>query len=194
MLAFTVTAALTTALFFGLAPALRATRLDLMAEFQGSARTLGTGRSRLSQGLMVVQIALSLVLLISTGLFLGTLRRLQQVDSGFNHRGLVLFRIDALGAGVTRANFDGLNRRVQERLERIPGVRAVTFARTPLLAQGRWSSNVLVRGFTPPPGTSTSVNMNAVAPNFFATVEMPLVLGRAFNERDDAAAPKVAIV
>jgi predicted permease len=194
VLGFAIAAAMVTSLLFGLAPALRATRLDLSAEFQGGTRALGPGRSRLSQSLMVVQIALSLVLLISTGLFVRTLRNLQNVDSGFNHHRLVHFRIDALGAGYTRANFDTLNHRVQEQIERIPGVRAVTFARVPFLARGRWTSNVSIPGFTPPPGTSMQANTNGVAPNFFQTIELPLVLGRAFTERDDAAAPKVAIV
>jgi predicted permease len=81
-----------------------------------------------------------------------------------------------------------------ERLQRVPGVRAATFSNIPLLNRGRWSSNVTIPGYTPPPGVSMSVHMNALAPNFLEAMEMPLLLGRAFTERDDATAPKVVIV
>ncbi len=93
VLGFTIGVTVATALLFGLAPALRATRVDLSAQFQGGTRTLGRrDRSRLSQALMVVQVALSLVLLVSTGLFARSLGNLQNVDAGFNRRGLILFR------------------------------------------------------------------------------------------------------
>lgn len=194
VLGFTTLVGVGTALLFGLAPAQRATRFDLVAEFQGGARTLASGRSRLSAALMVVQIAVSLVLLISTGLFMRTLRNLQEVDAGFDHRSLVHFRIDALAAGRPRETFDDLNQQIMARLERIPGVRGATFARVPLLARGRWTGGVSFPGRTLPPGVSTGVNVNAVAPNFFDLLGIPLVLGRAFTERDHASAPKVAVV
>jgi predicted permease len=195
VLGFTIAVAVGTALLFGLAPALRATRLNLTAEFQGGTRTLGRGgRSRLAQILMVVQIALSLVLLVSTALFVRTLKNIQDVDAGFNRRSLVLFRIDAASAGYPRAQFPALQMRLLDRVQKIPGVRAATFSSVPLLNRGRWSNNVTIPGYTPPPGVSMNVHMNALAPNFFTAMEMPLLLGRSFTERDDAAAPKVAIV
>ena len=130
VLGFTVSVTVGTALLFGLSPALRATSVDLNAQFQSGARTLGGGgRSRLSQALMVVQIALSLVLLVSTGLFVRTLDNLQQMDAGFNRHGLVLFRIDASSAGYTRDRFTPLQARLQESIARLPGVRAATFSK-----------------------------------------------------------------
>ncbi len=195
VLGFTIAAALGTALLFGLIPALRATRLDLNAEFQGGTRTLGAGgRSRLSQTLMVVQIALSLVLLVSTGLFVRTLRNLQNVDTGFNRQGLVLFRIDALPAGYKREQFVALQTRLRERLENLPGIRGATYASVALLNRGGVSRAVNIEGYTPSAGGSTSVAFSALAPNFFATMEMPLVLGRGFTEHDTATAPKVAVI
>ncbi len=193
VLAFTITIAAATALLFGLAPALRATRVNLTEEFQGGARSLGSGaRSRLSQALLIVQIALSLVLLVGTGLFARTLRNLQNADPGFNPRQLALFRIDATSyAGALAAT---LHTRLQERLVRIPGVRAATFSRVALLGDGRMNRRVSVPGAKPDPSLSPNINVNALAPNFFRTMEIPLLLGRDFTAHDDAAAPKVAVV
>jgi predicted permease len=192
---FTIAVTAATALLFGLAPALRATRINLTAEFQGGARQLGAGaRSRLSQALMVTQIALSLVLLISTGLFVRTLRKLQQVDPGFNSRQLALFRIDAVSAGYSQEQFAALQERLQTRLESIPGVRAVTFSRVALLTGTRSNRRITVPGYTPPPGAPTGFNINGLAPNFLATMEIPLLLGRGFTDHDTAAGTKVAIV
>jgi predicted permease len=195
VLGFTIATAIATALLFGLAPALRATRLNLTAEFQAGARTLGTGApSRLGQVLMVVQIALSLVLLVGCGLFVRTLRNLQAVDPGFNPRQLVLFRIDTASAGYTRDQFAALHTRLQARLEKIPGVRAVTFSRVALLGDGRANRRVSVPGYAPAPGESLNINVNGLAPNFFAAMEIPLLLGRVFTDHDDATAPKTAII
>jgi predicted permease len=180
---------------FGLAPALRAARVDLTAEFQSGARLLGTrARSRIGQMLMVVQIALSLVLLISAGLFVQTLRNLEQVATGFNTQGLALFRIEATPAGYPREAFTMLQARLQERLEQIPGVRAATFSRVPLLAGTRANRRTIVPGYTPPAGASMNINVNGIAPNFFTAMEIPLLLGRSFTTRDDENAPKLAIV
>jgi predicted permease len=174
---------------------LRATRVDLSAQFQGGTRTLGRrDRSRLSQGLMVVQIALSLVLLVSTGLFVRSLGNLQNVDAGFNRHGLVLFRVDATSAGYSRAQFAGLQARLQERLEQLPGVRAVTFSSVALLSSTRQNKRITVPGYVPVPGVPTVVNTNGLAPNFFAAMQLPLVLGRGFTAQDVEAAPRVAVV
>ena len=178
-----------------LLPALRTTRLDLATEFQSGSRLLGdAGRSRLGQSLMILQIALSLVLLIITGLFIHTLRNLQNVDPGFNPRGLVLFRIDAGSAGYTPPQFVALQEGLRQRLENIPGVGAATFARVALLAQVRSNRRISVPGYTPAPGETMIFNLNGIAPDFLAAMEIPLVLGRPFDARDATDAAPVAIV
>jgi predicted permease len=195
VLSFTIGVTIATTLLSGLAPALRATRLSLGVEFQGGARQLGAGpRSRLSQGLMVAQIALSLLLLVGTGLFVRTLRNLQGVDPGFDRHGLVLFRIDARSAGYPSGAFAGLHARIRERLVSIPGVRAATFSNVELLAGVRSSRRLSVVGETEMKAGSQIVTTNGVAPDFFETMQVPLLLGRAFSEHDSLAAPKVAIV
>ena len=195
VLAFTICVTVGTALLFGLAPALRATRVDLRAEFQSSGRLLGIrARSWFGQMLMVIQIALSLVLLISAGLFVQTLRNLEQVATGFNTQRLALFRIEATPAGYPREAFMMLQSHLQERLEQIPGVRAATFSRVPLLAGTRATRRIIIPGFTPPAGASMNINVNGISPSFFTALEIPLVIGRSFTARDDEEAHRVAIV
>jgi predicted permease len=194
VLGFTLVVTCATALLFGLVPALRATRLNVSAEFQGGTRSLGGVRSRLSDTLMVVQIALSMVLLVCTGLFVRTLRNLQNVDAGFNRSGLVLFRIEAATAGYKPDQFMALHTRLQARFKSIPGVSEVTFSDIELVSGRRMGRGLTVPGYTQRTGQSAGAYYMTVAANFFPTVEMPLLLGRGFNERDDANAPKVAVV
>jgi predicted permease len=197
VLGFTTAAGVFTALLAGLAPALRATQVDLTAEFQGGTRSSGAGgRSRLAHVLMVAQISLSLVLLVSTGLFVRTLRNLQAIDPGFNRERLVMFGLDLVSAGYTRPQFAAFHTRVAERLERIPAVRSATFSALPLLSQSARNTSVSVQGYTRPTGVAggNSAMVNVLAPDFFETLEIPLVLGRGFTTRDDLAAPKVAVI
>ena len=195
VLGFTLAAALLTTVLFGLVPALRTTRVDLAARIQAGARALGGGsRSRLAQGLMIVQIALSLLLLVSTGLFVRTLAKLQAIDAGFDHHGLVLFRLDATSAGYTGQQAAEIQKRVLERLERIPGAQSATFSSVALLSGVRQNKRVTVPGGTPAPGVSNIVNTNGLAPGFFSAMRLPIVLGRGFTTADDGAAPRVAVV
>jgi predicted permease len=194
VLGFTIAITIGTALLFGLPPALRATRLDLNSEFQSGSRTLGGSRARLSRGVMVVQIALSVVLLVSAGLFVRTVNSLLRVDPGFNREGLILFRIDATSAGYSRDRFTTLQSRLMQRLEVLPGVRAVTFSSTALLSRVRQNKRIYVPGHMPASERPPIVNTNGLATNFFRAMELPLVLGREFTVRDDGTAPKVAIV
>ncbi|MES2697840.1 MAG: ADOP family duplicated permease, partial [Verrucomicrobiota bacterium] len=194
VLAFTVSVALATGILFGLAPALRSTRLDLSAEFQGSARTLGAhSRSMLAKSLMVAQVALSVVLLIGAGLFVRTLRNLQNVDVGFNREHLLLFEVNAGASGTPAPRIPALYAQMRDRLGAIPGVKRAGFARVPPLSQRNWSSGVSVPGYAST-GRGEGANMNAIDADYLATLEMPLLLGRTFTARDEANTPKVAIV
>ena len=195
VLTFALLCAIATAAVFGVAPALRATRVDLTHEFQGGTRSVGSGgRSRLSQTMMVVQVALSLVLLVSTGLFVRTINHLQHVHPGFNTSNLVLFQVDSTSAGYKAGELLDLHARIQERLAGLPGVRVATFSRVPLLSGTRQNMRFTIPGRPAPPGAPTDVNTNGLAPNFFAAMELAVVLGRGFTERDTLAAPKVAVV
>ncbi len=194
VLGLTTVVAVLTGIVFGVAPAWRATRLNINAEFSGGARTLGGARSRTARALMIAQVALSLVLLVGAGLFTQTLRNLQRVDAGFNRSHLLLFRVDAMAAGHKREELAPLYQRLAERFAALPGVTALTFSDMPVLSGGSWTTNVVLPGKPEQPGHHQYAVMNGVNPTFFATYGVALVQGRTFTDRDDARAPKVAIV
>jgi predicted permease len=194
VLAATAGVSVVCALAFALLPAAQASRIDLATAFQGGARTLGgRRRSWVVRGLLAVQVALSLVLLVSAGLFSRTLTRLDAVDAGFDQRGLLLFRIDATSAGYPADRVVALHDEIRERLATLPGVRDATYSRVPLLSRVRQNKSFTVLG-SAPGKTRENVNTNGVAPNFFATMALPILRGRGFAEADRDGAPKVAIV
>jgi hypothetical protein len=143
---------------------------------------------------MMAQVALSLLLLVSTALFVHTLQNLHAADPGFDTARLLLFRIDAASAGYPRAQFGALDADVQRRLERIPGVESATYARVPLLAGVRSNRKITIAGYTPEPGDSMIVNLNGVAPGFFTSMKIPLLTGRGFDLGDEASAAPVVVV
>jgi predicted permease len=195
VLGFASAIAVVTGIVFGLAPALRATRLDLTTEFQGGARTVGGARSLLAKSLMVVQVALSLVLLIGAGLFVRTLRNLQDVDVGFNRERLLLFQVNARSTGANGVEALATYDRLRERFTALPGVRGASYARIALLSDNNWSSSIVVPGYVPAKLSDQSVNMNGVEPGYLATMEIPVRRGRDFTARDAApGGAKVAIV
>lgn len=196
VLGFTSAVALATGIIFGLAPALRSTRLNLTEEFQGGSRTLGAGaRSALTKSLMVIQVALSLVLLVGAGLFIRTLRNLKNVEVGFNREQLLLFQVDAGANGATGPQALGTYDRMRDRLAALPGVRRASYSRIPLLGGGNMSiGSIVVAGYTPT-AVDEYVRANDVDHAYLATLEIPLLRGRDFNGHDTAAnAARVAIV
>ncbi|MGD1031245.1 MAG: ABC transporter permease [Opitutaceae bacterium] len=196
VLAFTVVAALLTGVGFGLAPALRATRLNLTAEFQGGARNLGRGaRSRLGKTLLIAQVAFSIVLLIAAGLFVQTEHNLQAVDLGFNDTHLLLFSLDGASLGYSPARSARLHESVAKRVTGIPGVRSVSFAGWPLVSfYGGEDADIAVPGMPAPAGKPDQATWNQVGPDYFQTYEIPLLLGRGIGAADDASASKVAVI
>jgi predicted permease len=194
VLAATAGVSILCALAFSLLPALQASRIDLATAFQGGTRTLGgRRRSWVVRGLLAVQVALSLVLLVSAGLFARTLSRLDAVDAGFDQRGLLLFRIDATSAGYAADRVVGLHDRIRERLAALPGVRDATYSRVALLSRVRQNKSFVL----PELGLAAKrppVNTNGVAPNFFAAMALPILRGRGFDAQDRSGAPKVAVV
>jgi predicted permease len=193
VLGFTTGVAMLTGIGFGLVPALRLTRLDISAAFQGSSRSLHGGRSRLKTALLVLQVAVSFVLLVGAGLFLRTLRNLRTVDSGFNRHHLLLFSVEATSAGYKDKGADvvRLHQEISERIAALPGVHSVAFSAWPLLQNhGGWH-----RGFSIPGKLkSTGVTVNTVSADFFATLEIPVLFGRGFTLHDDAGAAPVVVV
>lgn len=186
---FSAGLALITAIVSGLVPAWRATRLDLNAEFHGGARALGGGRSRLSRGLMIVQVALSFVLLVLAGLLLGTVRNLRAVDIGFDRDRLLVFSVNGAEPGPAGApRLEVLYQRIAGRIATLAGVAGVSYSRTPVL--GSDSGEMLAFQRPDDPDTSTTrfeARWNQVETSFFEVYGLPFVLGRGFMASDGAA-------
>jgi predicted permease len=141
---------------------------------------------------MAAQVGVSVILLIAAALFVGTLRNLGGVDKGFNADGLLLFRVQPQLNGYDRTELAAFYSDARSRIEAIPGVRSATVSRHPLLSFSRRADGITIEGI--PPLNDAEVEINIVAPGFFRTMEIPLILGRTFSERDSATAPRVAIV
>lgn len=192
VLVFTLAVSLVTGVLFGLAPAWRASGLDLATSLKQSRRTT-SAVSQLSKGLIVAQVALSLLLLFGAGLFIRTLYNLQHVNLGFNQENLLLFRLQPEQAGYKDERLMQFYQQLLARLDDLPGVRAATFARVPLIAKENSANSIMLPGeteMTAKYSTSRQVSRE----NYFATMEIPLLRGRGFTAQDDQRAPQVALV
>jgi len=202
VLGFTLALSLLTGIVFGLAPAWRATKVDLTPTLKDSGRgSSAASRSLLSRGLVVMQVALSLLLLVGAGLFVRTLRNLQRVDVGFNTQNLLLFGVSPGLIGYKDERLVQLYGRMMERLDALPGAPKVTFTSSPLLAQGTNSRSVYLRAaLSAAPDTEGRIketgdsNVLYGRENMLETLEIPLLAGRTFNAQDDERAPRVVVV
>lgn len=183
-----------TGIVFGIAPALRATGTNNNARLKESSRSMSGSRSLLSKSLLVLQVAISLVLLIAAGLFLRTLHNLRNVDVGFNTRNLVLFRVNPSLNRYDEARTVGLYEQMTDRLRRVAGVRSVALSNVSLLSGSVNSTNIFVYGRNYAEGQRDSINRLVMSPGFFETMEMPMRAGRGFSDRDDQKSPKVAVI
>ena len=193
VLAFTLVISLLTGVLFGLAPAWRATGPDLATSLKQSRRTTGAV-SRLSKGLIVAQVALSLLILVGASLFIRTLYNLQQVNLGFNQENLLLFRLEPQQGGYKDERLFEFYQRLFDRLDNLPGVRAATFERTPLIANDNWANSILLPGETEMTAGPRGTSRQTARENYFTTMEIPLLGGRGFTAQDDKRSPLVAIV
>ena len=183
-----------TGIVFGIAPALRATSLNVSAALKETSRSIAGSRSLLTRALLVLQVGVSLVLLIAAGLFLRTLNNLRHVDVGFNTQNLVVFRVNPALNRYDEKKAVTLIDDITTRLKAVPGVRAVGVSSVPLLAGNVSSTGIFRQGRTYAPRQSDGINILQISPDYFKTMEMPLVNGRGFTERDNQAAPKVVII
>lgn len=202
VMGFTMALSLLTGIVFGLAPAWRATNVDLTPTLKDSGRgSSAISRSLLSRGLVVTQVALSLLLLIGAGLFVRTLLNLQHVEPGFNTHNLMLFNIQPGLIGYKDEKLVNLYERTMERLEAVPGVEAATFSRMALLARGSSSRDVFLRdALNAPPDSEGRIKasgegyIHQVRENFLEAMQIPLLTGRRLTAQDDAKAPRVVVV
>jgi predicted permease len=195
VLAFTTGIALLTGILFGLAPALRATRVDLNSALKDDSRNQSSGSaSRLSKALIVAQVAMSVILLVGAGLFVRTLRNLNHVEVGFNRENLLLFRVDPRLNLYKNEQIAPLYEQMIERLQAVPGVRSATISRHALLGGSYARMGVSVQGQSKSGGNPNMAYVHIIRSNFFETMEMPLLLGRGFSQQDNKSTAKVLVI
>jgi predicted permease len=183
---FALALSVLTGFLFGLFPALHSTRPDLITTLRNNAGSVATGRqaSRFRNSLVIAQIALSMALLTSAGLFIKSLRNVNRVDLGVDVENVLTFRIAPQRNGYDAARSLGLYDRVEEELTALPGVVSVSSATVPLIAGSTWSTDVSVQGFTRDADTNANSNYSLVGTDYFRTIGVPLLLGHEFTDAD----------
>ena len=193
---FTLGVSVLTAVVFGLAPALQSSRPDMNQTLREEAGSLAGSAShaRMRKGLVVAQVAVSLLLVAGAGLFARSLYNLKHLSPGFDATSLVSFAVSPELAGYDQARIKRFYQTLQQQLQGLPGVRGVSLAAEPVLTDSVSSRTVQVQGYETKPDENMNPWTNEVAPDHFRTMGMPLVLGREFTERDAEGAPLVGIV
>lgn len=187
VLGFTFAVCVATGTLFGLAPALQSTRPELVPALKQESGSTGTREGfRLRKSLVVLQVALSVVLLIGAGLFVRTLANLRNVDAGFHKERVLFVMVEPDRVGYKGQRLRSFYERLLERVEGLPGVRSAALARITPLGGSRWNDIVQVPGYQPKEKFE-SVDQNAVGPRFFETMGIPIVLGRDFRPEDSPA-------
>ena len=196
VLIFTVAVTLLTGLLFGLMPALHATRVDLswaLKDRTGQPRKKG-GWFNLRKALVVVQVALSLIALAGAGLFLRSLQNAQQIHPGFESRNLFMISFDLAGQKYDEARGRQYFQQLIERVTAVPQVKAAAVASAPLFG-GDVMRTVFAEGQNVNDRRNGRLTaLLRVGPSYFDAIHMPIMRGRAFNERDRANTPMVAVV
>ena len=191
---FTLLLTLLASLLFGVAPALRTTKVQLTTAFQDGRSSSSATRSLLSKSLLISQIALSLMLLTGTGLFVRSLINLSRVDTGFDTQNVLNFDLDEYADGyLPDARLASTMEEIEDRVRSLPGVRAAGFAMF-TFNQGQWSDSVVVEGIPRTPENSAEVLMNRVSAGFLDAMGLPILVGRPFGPADNAHSPKVALI
>lgn len=196
VLGFTMLLSLLTALLFGLAPALQASRPELLPALRDGSAGGGRADSRWSPRRLLVaaQIAMSLVLLIGAGLFLQSLGNAHRIDLGFESANLLLLSLDVRLNGYDDARGQKLYEQLLERADALPGVRSASLATELPLGLGGRRRGISIEGYEAQSGEDMGVHTSTVGPDYFRTMGIPLMRGRDFTAADRAGAPGVVVV
>jgi len=194
ILAFTIGVSALCAVVFGTTPALRAARTEPNTSLKGG-KTTSALRNPLGKTFVVVQVALSLLLLVGAGLFVRTLINLQNIPTGFNQENAMLFEVDTSATGYKGEDprLGALFSEVENKVRAIPGVQAASFA-SYTFNQGLWTSPAYTREQNSLTDDTREIRHNIVGPDFFAAMGIPLVLGRTFGPQDTEHSPSVAVI
>jgi predicted permease len=196
MISFAAALSLGTGIIFGMYPAVHSTRPDLAVMLKTTLGQPASARAaaRFRSLLVTAQIALSMTLLVSAGLFIKSLMNVSSVDLGLNNENVITFTLSPELNGYEGDRTGDLFIRLEEELAAIPGVTAVASARVGVLNGNSWGNDVSVEGFAWEPGVDNNSRYNAVGPEYFSTLGMPLMAGREFTISDGDGAPEVAII
>ncbi|MDP3773877.1 MAG: ABC transporter permease [Gemmatimonadales bacterium] len=181
---------------FGLLPALRATRPDLVPALKDEVTAVGLGGRRygVRDLLVIAQVSVSMVLLVMAGLFLRSLGNARSLDPGFDPRGVVMMTSDLSLQGYPQERARTFYAQLLERARALPGVRAASFAESVPLGLGFLRRGVQVEGYEARQGEDLEFGTNTVGPDYFATMGITIVRGRGIIEADNSGAPGVAVV
>ncbi len=192
---FTIALSVVTTLLFGLAPAFRATRMDLERALRAGAQSIRDGaRIGIQKLLVVSQMALTLILVVAAVWFASSLRNLARVHLGFDQGHVISVWIDPQSAGYPSEQLPQLYRRLFDRVEGLPGVRSASVAMCGLASGCRSTSDITIAGYQPRLDEQVRVQENMVGLDYFSTVGTRLLAGRDFTARDTRDSPRVAIV
>ncbi|HEV7670358.1 MAG TPA: ABC transporter permease [Thermoanaerobaculia bacterium] len=197
VLGFTAFLALLTAIAFGLAPALTATRVELAPTLKESSRSLAGGsgnRWPLGKLLVIAQFALSLLLLVGAGLFVRTLQNLEHLDLGYQREGLLMASLDPIGGGISAERFESFTRDLFERMKAVPGVTAVTASENGLFSGTESGQTVRIEGYSAGTEGEPNVASDQVATGYFNVVGIPIQAGRDIGDADRKGGALVAVV
>jgi predicted permease len=198
VVAFTLSLSIATTLLIGLVPALRATRSDVATALRTQGRDSGGetrgGRFPLGKGLVIAQVALSMLLLVGTGMLVRSTERLEHADVGIARDQLIIADVAAQQSGYADARMYSLVRDLMARAAAIPGVAAATVSENGIFSGTESETNVQVEGFTARVDSDTAVMYDDVGPGYFRTVGAHLLRGRDIEARDNETAPKVMVI
>jgi predicted permease len=195
VLGFALSCALLAAILVGVFPAWRATHPDTGNWLKGGMRGATIGRHHLRDALVVAQLAGSMVLLMTAGLFIRSLEKVTQVELGFDPHNLLNISLDAHEIGYDEDRGRELYKDLLARVGGLPGVRSASLAFTVPTSEYSESERIYVEGHLPPPGQpGLRVFDNSVSYGYFETMGIPILEGRGFQQSDDRSAPRVAVI
>ncbi|HYL68749.1 MAG TPA: ABC transporter permease [Candidatus Limnocylindria bacterium] len=185
-----------TGVIFGILPALRSSKeapIAVLKEDSGSSSG-GLRKARLASGLVVAQISLSLLLLVCAGLFIRSVMRAQEINPGFNPHNILIATYDLFTAGYTKETGPEFDRQVLAKVQALPGVESAALSDRVPLAFYRGSTSVKPEGYVTRPNENMETQFNTITPNYFHTMQYPIVEGRDFTDADNRSSQRVAIV
>jgi putative ABC transport system permease protein len=195
LLLFNLGVSMLVGILFGLAPALQATRADLLVTLKDQAGSVATGvHAIFRKTLVVAQVSFSLLLLVGAGLFVHSLYNLHTLNPGFRAGGILMFNLDPSANGYTTERTRSFHDRLLETLRALPGVEGASGGAMALVSGYEMDSNLTVEGYEPKPGENVWAYNNWIGSGYFSTLGIRLVSGRDFGPRDAMDSPRVVII